>query len=86
MIDTITLASKAKELLSNDVFIEAVRRIDAHIIDTWRTTNALDHVEREALYHQQQALASLVAQLTDMKDEPGLYAEEKLDETETEDQ
>ncbi len=86
MTDSIILAQKAKELLANDAFIEAVRRIDANIIDTWRTTNALDHVEREALYHQQQALASLVAQLTDMKDEPGLYEDETLDETETEDQ
>ena len=86
MIDTITLASKAKELLSNEAFIEAVRRIDENIIDVWRVTDFNQTERRESLYHQQQALASLVAQLTDMKDEPGLHAEVPLDETETEDQ
>jgi hypothetical protein len=86
MIDTITLANKAQELLSNDAFIEAVRRVETHIIDTWRNTNPLDADERECLYHQQQALASMIGNLTDMKDEPGLYEDETLDETETEDQ
>ncbi len=86
MTDSIILAQKAKELLTNDAFIEAVRRIDATIIDTWRVTSLDQEKERESLYYQQQALASLVAQLTDMKDEPGLYEDETLDETETEDQ
>ncbi len=86
MTDTITLANKANELLNNEAFVEAVRRIDANIIDVWRTTDTSEKTERESLYHQQQALASLVATLTDMRDEPGLYAEEKLDESKTEDQ
>ncbi len=86
MTDTITLANHAKELLVNEAFIEAVRRIDASLIDTWRTTGPRDTDERENLYFQQQALATLVATLTDMKDEPGLYADKELDETKTEDQ
>jgi len=86
MIDTITLANKASELLANEAFIEAVRRVDSSIIDTWRQTGPREEDERESLYYQQQALASIIGSLTDMKDEPGLYAEEKLDETKTEDQ
>ena len=86
MIDTITLANKAKELLSNEAFLEAVRRTDSTIIDTWRNSGPREKDERESLYYQQQALASIIGQLTDMKDEPGLYAEEVLDETKTEDQ
>ena len=86
MTDTITLANKANELLNNEAFIEAVRRIDASLLDTWRTTSLRDTDERESLYHQQQALAALVSTLTDMRDEPGLYADKPLDETETEDQ
>jgi len=38
MIDTITLANKASELLQNEAFVEAVRRTDNTIIDTWRQT------------------------------------------------
>ena len=86
MTDTITLANKANELITNEAFIEAVRRIDANLVDTWRTTGPHDTDERETLYFQQQALAALVATLTDMKDEPGLYADKELDETKMEDQ
>lgn len=86
MIDSITLAQKATELLNNEAFIEAVRRVDSTVIDTWRNTGPREKDERENLYHQQQALASIIGQLTDMKDEVAIHAEEKLDETETEDQ
>ena len=86
MIDTIALAQKAKELLENEAFKEAVRRVDNAIIDTWRNTGPREKDERESLYYQQQGLASIVGELTNMRDEPGLYEEETLDETETEDQ
>ena len=75
MIDTITLANKSGELLKNEAFLEAARRVETGIIDTWKQTGPRDKDERESLYYQQQALASVVGQLTDMKTEPDLYAE-----------
>lgn len=80
MTDTVTLAQTAKELISNEAFLEALRRMENHLIDTWKTTGPLETDVREALYHQQQAIATMVSTLTDMRDEPGLYKEETLDE------
>jgi hypothetical protein len=86
MTDITALANQASELLNNEAFVEAVRRVDTNITETWRQTGPRERDERESLYYQQQALAAIVGQLTDMRDEPSLYPEEKLDETETEDQ
>lgn len=53
----------AQRLLNDELFKEAWATLDAHLMQSWAGTTALDSQVREALYHELRGLRAVRAQL-----------------------
>ncbi len=57
-------AAEAQRFVEDPQFKQAVANAEAAIYWKWRTSKPEDQAEREALYHEQQALNRIQKQLT----------------------
>jgi len=71
-------ANRAKEVLENEVYIEAFRIIRAEIANKWETSPARDMDGREALWTMQRLLDRVQAELKSTM-EAGRLAEKNLE-------
>ena len=59
-------AFKAKQVLENDVYREAVASLENQLIEAWQQTSVSQHEERERLYLMLLATRRVVSHLEDI--------------------
>ncbi len=70
-------ANRAREVLENPIFVEAVEKVDAEIERAWRCSPATDTTGREQLWLMQRLLEKVVGHLNQTM-KTGQMAQEQL--------